>query len=376
MHAAREIAQQYSFDCSELSIHLQYLRRQIKISDVDMKRVNDRLVKHGLEPLQEKQPNPHGHDMPYSAEQAAGMLPAIKAKEAEVWKRQYALTGENFKAMAAQSTNTWGDATECVIRFAIPKYPCNLPTDDQVAEVRREVETYVKGIEGKDGEEPIDIDLVISVSRYRRKYDETLLLQELWGNVNSLRWSVVSHHPEQHSNVFRQSFILLMTHFDATVFDLMRLALTTNFFALAPKLGRSDKLAFAKLEGHTNFDSFRNAIIDDLLKSRYLKELLFELQGLGVIVPDDDHGGGFPRLLEITQRRNIHLHNRGLVDSRYLETGKEGKPRWNLDNLELGAKALIDERYLAMATNLCGTYVGLLANWVEDGAVPASESRK
>ena len=177
MHAAREIAQQYSFDCSDLSVHLQYLRRKIKISDADMKRVNARLVKHGFEPLQEKQPNPNGHDIPYSAEQAAAMLPAIKAKETEVWKRQYALTGENFKAMAAQSTNTWNDTTESVIRFAIPKYPCNLPTDDQVAEVRREVEWHAKGIERKDGEDPIDIYLVISVSRYRRKYNETLLLQ-------------------------------------------------------------------------------------------------------------------------------------------------------------------------------------------------------
>lgn len=376
MHTAREIAQQYSFDCSDLSCHLQYLRRQIKISDADMKRVNSRLVEHGLEPLQEKQPNPYGHDIPYSAEQAAEMLPAIKAKETEVWRHQYALMGENVKAMAAWSTNTWNDITESFIRFAVPKYPRNLPTDDQVAEVRREVEERAKEIERKGGEEPIDIDLVISVSRYRRKHNETLLLQELWGDVNSLRWAAVSHHPEQGSNVFRQSFILLMTHFDATIFDLVRLALTTNFFALAPKLGRPEKLAYAKLEGHANFDSFRDAIIDDLLKSRYLKELLFELQGLGVIVPDNDLDGGFPRLLEITQRRNIHLHNRGLVDSRYLETGNDGKPRWNLDNLELGAKALIDEQYLKKVSNLCGTYVGLLASWVENGAVPANEGPK
>ena len=376
MHAAREIAQQYSFNCGDLYVHLQYLRRQIKISDADMKRVNSRLVKHGFEPFQEKQANPHGHDLWYSAQQAAAMLPAIKAKETEVRNRWSELTGENFKALGEQSTNTWDDVTESVIRFAIPKYPCNLTTDDQVAEVRREVEGHVKGIERKDGEEPIDIDLVVSVSRYRRKYNETLLLQELWGDVNSLRWAAVSHHPEQYSNVFRQTFILLMTHFDATVFDLVRLALTTNFFALAPRFGGSEKLAFAKLEGHTNFDSFRDAIIDDLLKSRYLKELLFELRGLGVIVPDDDRDGGFPRLLEITQRRNIHLHNRGVVDSRYLEAGKDGKPRWNLDNLELGAKALIDERYLAKVSNLCGTYVGLLANWVENGEVPVNESRK
>ena len=65
-----------------------------------------------------------------------------------------------------------------------------------------------------------------------------------------------------------------------------------------------------------------------------------------------------------------------MVDSRYLEAGKDGKPRWNLDNLELGAKALIDERYLVKVSNLCGTYVGLLANWVENGAVPVTESRK
>ena len=34
------------------------------------------------------------------------------------------------------------------------------------------------------------------------------------------------------------------------------------------------------------------------------------------------------------------------------------------------AKAIIDERYLGKVSNLCGTYVSLLANWVENGAVP------
>ena len=106
MHAARVIAQQYSFDCSHLSGHLQYVRRQIKITDADIQRVNARLLKHGFEPFQEKQQNSNFRDFPYSAEQAAAMLPVINAKETEIWKRQYALTGENFKAMAAQSTNS------------------------------------------------------------------------------------------------------------------------------------------------------------------------------------------------------------------------------------------------------------------------------
>ena len=167
----------------------------------------------------------------------------------------------------------------------------------------------------------------------------------------------------------------LLTHFDATVFDLTRLALRTNFFGLISTFGQREKVSYERIGQHRDFESLRDCLIDDLLKARYLKDLLFELRRLGVSLPDDSEDG-FPRLVELVLRRNIHLHNRGVVDSRYLEPGENGRPRWNLDNLSLGAEATIDAAYCHRADRLGREYVHLLADWVETGAIAITSSRE
>lgn len=76
-------------------------------------------------------------------------------------------------------------------------------------------------------------------------------------------------------NVFRQGFILLMTIFDATIFDLMRLALRRNFFELIGTIAKQDRLSFDKFANHSSFESFRDEIIEEKLKAKYLKDILF-----------------------------------------------------------------------------------------------------
>jgi hypothetical protein len=50
-------------------------------------------------------------------------------------------------------------------------------------------------------------------------------------------------------NALRQAFILLVTLFDAAVFDLVRVALRRHFFVLVARLGTKDKVPL---------DTFRN----------------------------------------------------------------------------------------------------------------------
>src|SRR4051794_33437778 len=106
-----------------------------------------------------------------------------------------------------------------------------------------------------------------------------------------------------------------MTHFDAAVFDLVRLALKTNFVPLAAHFGDKEKIPYTRFGEHTDFDSLMDVLIEDLLRARYVKDLLFELNEFRV-EPPDKRFGGFPRLIELVLRRNIHLHNRGVVDAR------------------------------------------------------------
>ncbi len=102
------------------------------------------------------------------------------------------------------------------------------------------------------------------------------------------------------------------------------------------------------------------------LTKRYLKDLLAQLQILGVSCVDESVGDRPVQLVELLLRRNLHIHSRGIVDERYLEADPDtGKPRYNLYNLKLGAVAYIDNVYFITAGRLCSNCVDRLARWSE-----------
>ena len=63
-------------------------------------------------------------------------------------------------------------------------------------------------------------------------------------------------------------------------------------------------------------------------------------------------------------RRNIHVHNRGIVDGKYLEKNESGKPRYNVYGLSEGTVAHIDSAYWERANRLSINCVSLIADWV------------
>ncbi len=79
-------------------------------------------------------------------------------------------------------------------------------------------------------------------------------------------------------------------------------------------------------------------------------------------VSRERHGGPLT-LVEMVLRRNIHVHNRGIVDERYLERDGKGAPRYNLHNLKLGDVALIDDAYWKAATRRCDHCIDRLYKW-------------
>ena len=60
----------------------------------------------------------------------------------------------------------------------------------------------------------------------------------------------------------------------------------------------------------------RDRIIEEQLKKRYVKDLIGIMADLGVKHVDEKEGDKHIDLIELIQRRNIHVHNRGVVDER------------------------------------------------------------
>jgi hypothetical protein len=164
--------------------------------------------------------------------------------------------------------------------------------------------------------------------------------------------------PEAEINVQRQGFILLMTAFDAAIFDLVRVALRRDFFGLVAAFGKQDKLTLLDLGGAGSWGALRDQIIEEQLKKRYVKDLLYLLrEQWDVAGMEQVAGEKFERLIELVLRRNIHVHNRGVVDKRYLDEGK------NIDRLNHGDVAVIDEAYWQLANRACRGCVERVAAW-------------
>lgn len=113
-----------------------------------------------------------------------------------------------------------------------------------------------------------------------------------------------------------------------------------------------------------SFDAFRDRVIEDQLKKRYVKDLLALLHAQGVSLVDTAAGVKLVSVLELVLRRNVHVHNRGIVDARYLEADPAtGTPKYNLFNLKPGAVAVIDAAYFQSAIRLCTDCVRGVATW-------------
>ncbi|MGE3978924.1 MAG: hypothetical protein AB7F94_15260, partial [Nitrospira sp.] len=178
--------------------------------------------------------------------------------------------------------------------------------------------------------------------------------------------------PNAEINVLRQGFILLMTAFDAAIFDLVRVALQNRFFELIEFFGKSEKITLQDIGQSKGFDTLRNGIIEDQMKRRYTKDLLFLLREMGAGCCTDDKAD-FVKLVELVLRRNLHVHNRGIVDERYLEKDG-GKIKFNIFNFGIGDTAVIDEAYWLDANALTSQTIENVTRWVSGKSKPAPES--
>ena len=174
-----------------------------------------------------------------------------------------------------------------------------------------------------------------------------------------------SLQPGDMLNIYRQAFIVLLTAFDATIFDLMRVALRQDFFRLIGAIGKKETLSLRDLSNYQSFEQLRDSTIEEQLKTRYLKDILLLLDNQQVELVDASSDQKLWHLVELVLRRNLHMHNRGVVDRRYLETKDDGTPRFNVYGLSEGDTAEIDNTYWFGACKLCLDCVDRVALWAE-----------
>lgn len=248
------------------------------------------------------------------------------------------------------------------------------PTESRIEEVRN---GHIRSLKEQEIFQDVTVHIGDSFGSYEELVDSSIKyvneelrqtkiddLYRALDSIEDLDILVRMARGDAEINVLRQGFITLSTVFDATVFDLVKLALERDFFNLIALFGKQDKVSLDRISRYSSFEEFRDAVIEEQLKSKYLREILFILQGHKVTLTDAAEGDEFIHLLEMVLRRNIHIHNRGVVDSKYLETNESGVPRYNVYNLAPGAVAHIDYEYWERANRLSLNCVRLITDWV------------
>ncbi len=221
---------------------------------------------------------------------------------------------------------------------------------------------YIKSIENVESA----VNYAIESANYLILKEELDDLLFIVGSLKHIDIMIkMSSKDEQLSSV-RQGFILFMTVFDATIFDLMRIALNKNFFKLIGFFGKNDKISLDTLNNYNTFDDLKNSLIEEQLKKKYIKDVLLILEKINVNLTEDKKKDDFAKLVELILRRNVHIHNRGIVDERYLDKNIKEIPQFNVYGFELDDYARIDNKYWKEAIRLSKNCVEGITDWIEN----------
>ena len=196
-----------------------------------------------------------------------------------------------------------------------------------------------------------DVEKAISVAPaiYSARNNDRLELQQ--DIISRLLATVDMLDIRLNTNIYRQSFISLFSIFDAYVFDYMK-----KYFMTHPReledFFKSDKnekskISFDNIMEFEDMQSLINSLVEQKFEGKYIKQILTLIKTYKPSVFD---GFDYNVIMETVNRRNIHIHNQGLVDSRYVEM-------YNNDKLDIGDYAQISKQYFSNATALLKKFI-------------------
>ncbi|MBL8796665.1 MAG: hypothetical protein JNM56_22375 [Planctomycetia bacterium] len=373
VRTASEVWSRFRDEQDYIERYTRFLRAKSTIHDQQVVELNRILKRVHIEPLPSRSYDRTAE--PFSQEEIAALLEAVGRVGPEVYQtilgHEQCLDDVPDFGLSGPAAGYLDQLGEW-IDYVLARLPYDPEDQDEEAILRAAEQGYemtVDEVADEDDRIPPDairalILLAIQHAKHiqvRRQVDAMVYAQEQFADLELLARVA---RPDAEVNVFRQGFLLLMTAFDAAVFDIIRIAFRKKFFQLIGAFGRQEKVPLEMMGEAGSFKAWRDQMIEDQLKKRYVKDLLNLLQALGVVLVDEKQGDRHVQLIELVLRRNVHVHNRGEIDERYLELDPQSKkPKFNLYNLKLGDIARIDSVYLETAHRLCENCVGRLAAW-------------
>jgi hypothetical protein len=350
------IVARFNEEAAKISAYLHSLQGHTCFNCRELERVNEALTEVGLRPLK----------LPTKA--SKGQRLSLDETYALIDQLQEAIEGASSEmgavADAAPDEPSFpptGPAARYALPFdaAIEAMMKRLPPNGGADEIRRifsdELLTAVSRKKPvPKSVMPLLFDLAIEFVQHRQHESRSCALVFIISEGDDLLIRSRSACPGTEIHIFRQGFLLLMTTFDAAVFDLMRDAIQFDFFGLVGQFETNDKLSYTDLAKKGSFENLQNEVIDTILKKQSLSDLLAVFTKTGAI-DEDTH----LELNELVLRRHLHVHTRGIVDQRYITATKNSK------KLRIGEVATISEEYSRWAESLTRETVTAIGKNVE-----------
>ena len=181
---------------------------------------------------------------------------------------------------------------------------------------------------------------LIDVSCLLFKHEKNSILAKQDYELENLKNSIRLVDNSSSSNIFRQAFINIFSLFDAFVFDCLKTYFYNhpteldNYFE--NKNNEKVKVLLCEVIEYTAIDDLKNEMIERQFSGKYLSEAVAKLKRYK---PETFENIDYAKFMEMIERRNIHIHNKGIVDSKYSSS-------YNIYNLSVGEYAYIDSNYL------------------------------
>ena len=184
------------------------------------------------------------------------------------------------------------------------------------------------------------LNQIIEASYIIRDHNINIRIEEQDNAINLLKTAIKLVDNSSSANIFRQSFINIFSVFDAYVFEYLK-----KFFYVRPdelekffdvKNNEKIKVTLDEISHFDNIEKLKMNMVNRQFDGKYLKDLITKLYKYKRAI---FNGIKYIELMEMIERRNIHLHNKGFVDNKYFDS-------FNIYKFNIGDYAYIDNEYL------------------------------
>ncbi len=138
---------------------------------------------------------------------------------------------------------------------------------------------------------------------------------------------------------------------------MVKILFCNNFFEIARFINYDKKFSLSDISNYNTFEDFSEKNIDRVLAGKYIADLLEIIYKYKKDIFNLDGIDCYSIIMEIIQRRNLHVHKKGIVDEKYFTKGNG-----NELGMQIGDYAVIDDTYFNKTVNLLEKFVESFPN--------------